>query len=168
MIKLKNMIGRVASGALVAVLACAWLGLAQAADPARSTRAPLAAANAKGGGKCVEPTDEMRRNHMNMILHQRDRTMHDGVRSQKHSLKNCIDCHADPKTNSVLGADGFCQSCHIRAAVSMDCFECHSPSPRSAASSRKPTASQLSLMPVLTQSTGSSAPMATLAEGNPR
>jgi hypothetical protein len=94
------------------------------------------------GEKCVEPTDEMRRNHMNKILHQRDRTMHDGIRTTQHSLKNCVDCHADPKTNSVLGKDGFCESCHRYAAVSMDCFECHSSSPRKQAGGDKPAASR--------------------------
>ena len=77
------------------------------------------------GEQCVEPTEEMRRNHMQMILHQRDDTVHRGVRTSKHSLKNCIDCHADPVTDSVLGKDGFCESCHSFAAVSMDCFSCH-------------------------------------------
>lgn len=77
------------------------------------------------GDKCVAPTDEMRRNHMEKILHQRDLTMHQGIRTTQNSLKNCIDCHADPKTNSVLGKDGFCESCHRYAAVQIDCFSCH-------------------------------------------
>ena len=81
------------------------------------------------GEKCVEPTAEMRRNHMKYILHQRDETMHKGIRTQKYSLKNCVDCHADPKTNSVLGKDGFCESCHVYASVSIDCFTCHSSAP---------------------------------------
>ena len=63
--------------------------------------------------------------HMEMILHQRDETMHQGIRTLKHSLKNCVNCHADPKTGSVLGQNGFCASCHTYAAVTMDCFSCH-------------------------------------------
>ena len=47
------------------------------------------------GKKCVEPEDEMRRNHMNYILHQRDETMYRGIRTPKYSLAECIDCHAD-------------------------------------------------------------------------
>ena len=77
------------------------------------------------GEKCVEPTEDMRRNHMKHILHQRDETVHQGIRTQKHSLKNCVDCHADPATNSVLGQDGFCSSCHEFASVKIDCFSCH-------------------------------------------
>ena len=76
-------------------------------------------------GECVEPEDVMRRDHMNLILHQRDKTVHQGVRTDKYSLKNCVNCHANSKTNSVLGKDGFCSSCHSYAAVSIDCFSCH-------------------------------------------
>lgn len=89
------------------------------------------------GDKCVEPTEEMRRNHMKYILHQRDKTMHQGIRTTKYSLKNCIDCHADPKTNTVLGKDGFCESCHVYASVSIDCFSCHSPSPEQSGQAQK-------------------------------
>lgn len=81
------------------------------------------------GDKCVEDTEFMRRNHMKLILHQRDETMHKGIRTEKYSLKNCVNCHADPKTNSVLGKDGFCESCHVFASVSIDCFSCHSSAP---------------------------------------
>lgn len=76
-------------------------------------------------GGCVEPEDVMRRDHMKFILHQRDKTMHQGIRTDKYSLKNCVNCHANSKTNSVLGKDGFCVSCHSYAAVSIDCFSCH-------------------------------------------
>jgi hypothetical protein len=85
------------------------------------------------GDKCVRPTEDMRRNHMKYILHQRDVTMHEGIRTETFQLTNCVDCHADPKTHSVLGKDGFCASCHAYAAVSIDCFSCHSPSPQNTA-----------------------------------
>jgi hypothetical protein len=78
-------------------------------------------------GKCIAPAEEMRRNHMEMIKHQRDRTMRAGIRGEPASLNGCIDCHASKKTGSVLGQDGFCQSCHEYAAVKLDCFECHQP-----------------------------------------
>lgn len=95
-------------------------------DGKKHGRVPLPAMQTYKGEKCVEPTEDMRRNHMNYILHQRDETVHKGIRTVKHSLKNCIDCHADPKTESVLGKDGFCESCHSYAAVRIDCFGCHS------------------------------------------
>lgn len=106
------------------VLSVAISGVAFAANP-ESIRIPLPTVNIAKPGKCVAETDEMRRNHMDKILHQRDITVHDGVRTKKHSLNNCIECHADQKTNSVLGKDGFCESCHTYSAVSIDCFSCH-------------------------------------------
>lgn len=80
------------------------------------------------GGQCVEPDHTlMRKTHMNLLKHQRDETMHKGIRGQKYSLANCVDCHASLKTNSVLGSnEAFCQGCHAYAAVKLDCFECHS------------------------------------------
>lgn len=88
---------------------------------------------AKGkGDQCVEDTDYMRRNHMEVILHQRDKTVRSGVRTKQHSLKNCINCHATKTETgnlSVIGEKGFCQSCHTYASVTMDCFGCHSSAP---------------------------------------
>jgi hypothetical protein len=110
------------------VLALAVLvsAAAFAAEDKKPSRVPLPKVNiTKAGEKCVEPTDVMRRSHMDFILHQRDETMHRGIRTSKHSLKNCVNCHADPVTGSVLGKDGFCSSCHHYAAVHIDCFGCH-------------------------------------------
>jgi hypothetical protein len=79
------------------------------------------------GGQCVEETQWMRNNHMQVLLHQRDETVHQGIRDGKYSLKNCIECHASTKDNSVIGrADSFCEGCHRYEAVKIDCFECHS------------------------------------------
>ena len=78
------------------------------------------------GGQCVEDPKLMRKIHMNLLKHQRDETMHKGIRGQKHSLADCVECHASIKTNSVLGSnEAFCQGCHTYAAVKLDCFECH-------------------------------------------
>jgi len=78
---------------------------------------------------CVEPTDFMRRNHMEVIEHQRDETVHNGIRSTKHSLAGCIECHAryDADNTPVpVNAEGqFCIACHEFAAVGMNCFGCH-------------------------------------------
>jgi predicted CXXCH cytochrome family protein len=68
----------------------------------------------------------MRRSHMDFLKHQRDDTVHGGIRGAKFSLKGCIDCHASPKTQSVAKEEtNFCVSCHSYAAVQIDCFECH-------------------------------------------
>ena len=42
---------------------------------------------------CVEPTDVMRKEHYLFLLHQRDETVVNGIRTKNHSLANCIDCH---------------------------------------------------------------------------
>ncbi len=111
-----------------------------AAGPAKPSRVPVPAisVNKDKAEKCVEPTGEMRRNHMKYIMHQRDETMHQGIRTSKHSLKNCVECHADPKTGSVLGKDGFCSTCHQYAAVTIDCFSCHTDKAEKRAAASEP------------------------------
>lgn len=78
-------------------------------------------------GKCIAEPGEMRRNHMDMLKHQRDETMRKGVRGKPASLNGCIECHAGKSTGSVLGKDHFCESCHSYAAVKLDCWDCHQP-----------------------------------------
>jgi hypothetical protein len=80
---------------------------------------------------CVEPTADMRRNHMKYILHQRDETMHQGIRTKRFSLEECIDCHVSPAPDAprVSSSEHFCNSCHTYAAVNIDCFECHADRP---------------------------------------
>jgi len=80
---------------------------------------------------CVEPTEEMRRNHMKKILHKRDLTMHEGIRTRQYSLKECINCHvsAAPDAPRVSSEKHFCNSCHTYAAVEIDCFQCHADRP---------------------------------------
>jgi len=85
------------------------------------------------GEKCVEETEFMRKNHMELILHQRDETVHKGIRTKKHSFKECINCHAvkgdDNVPVSFKNPKHFCNSCHTFAAVKIDCFECHASRP---------------------------------------
>ena len=100
-------------------------GLA-AAGEAPTGRVPRPSVPAAQGEACVEPAGAMRRDHMKYLLHQRDRTLRQGYREPRHSLKGCIECHAGRETGSVLGPGGFCDSCHAYASVSIDCFECHS------------------------------------------
>lgn len=85
------------------------------------------------GESCVEPTEIMRREHMKVLLHQRDETVTRGVRTRRHSLVGCVDCHADRDARGEylrVDAEGqFCQACHVYVAVEMDCFQCHSATP---------------------------------------
>ena len=133
----------------------------------KSTRATQPTIIIERDGKCVEDTDVMRRDHMKFILHQRDQTVHTGIRTEKHSLKNCVNCHASSKTNSVLGKEGFCESCHSYASVSIDCFSCHTSSPakkaaiRAVVSGEKPPGQSLDKMmtsnPTIPQESASTA-----------
>ena len=72
---------------------------------------------------------------MEMILHQRDETMYKGIRTKKHSLKECLECHAVYDNNqavSYASPKHFCRTCHDYASVSIDCFQCHQSKPKAA------------------------------------
>ena len=115
---------RIAAALLAFLLAVA--GAAHANDQ-RTGRVALPVVKIERGEACVAPTAQMRRDHMKMLFHQRDRTVRQGLREPRFSLNGCVDCHAGRETRSVLGKDGFCSSCHAYASVKIDCFECHSP-----------------------------------------
>ena len=100
--------------------------------PARA-EVPLPNVPRGKGERCVEPVELMRRDHMEFLLHQRDLTVHDGVRSKRHSLVECIACHAGRDESGayvpINAPDQFCEGCHSYAAVDIDCFECHATVP---------------------------------------
>jgi len=89
------------------------------------------------GERCVAETDFMRRNHMDLIIHQRDDTVVRGIRDEPFSLVECVDCHAQKDANNkpirVDAKEQFCASCHDYVAVKIDCFGCHAAVPDSAA-----------------------------------
>lgn len=127
------------------LLAFASSALAESENEYKPTSLGKLTAPAIQGEHCViKDTMEMRKNHMNYILHRRTETVRDGKRwnKDKHfknfSLEKCINCHArDDKGNAVklkladgkLNPEHFCQNCHRYAAVSIDCFSCHSGTP---------------------------------------
>ena len=112
-------------GALVFLLGLLIGGAVHAGD-ASVSRVPQPVIEAARGGQCVADPAFMRRNHMDLLKHQRDDTLRGGVRTGQHSLKACIGCHASQSTGSVNAAGtNFCQSCHTYAAVKIDCFGCH-------------------------------------------
>jgi hypothetical protein len=119
--------GLLPRAALVAMLlagSAAMGGLALAAGP--TLDAPRA-------GPCVEDPKLMRRMHMEFLKHDRDDTVRRGIRTLKHSLSACVDCHANATDNRVLGSEQhFCQGCHSYAAVKLDCFDCHASTARPA------------------------------------
>lgn len=116
-----------------AILGASLLTVALPATAAGSdevSRVPKPHPEIANPGKCVAPTEYMRKHHMDVLLRHRDKTMHEGIRTKRYALTNCIECHASRSNDSVLGSNkNFCQSCHSYAAVKIDCFECHSSRP---------------------------------------
>lgn len=72
---------------------------------------------------------DMRKNHMNELLHKRDETLYKGIRTEMHSLKACINCHVPEKHNGEIlrhtNPEHFCSTCHGYVAQELDCFQCH-------------------------------------------
>jgi hypothetical protein len=121
--------------------ALAWLllvgaacGGAAVAQPTAASRVPVPVIEKARGEACVAEPAFMRLNHMDLLKHRRDETVHRGVRDPRSSLKGCIECHASSATGSVAAAPtDFCASCHSYAAVKLDCFECHASKPKATA-----------------------------------
>lgn len=119
-------------------------GSAVAAEGAQTASSSLVPLPPKGkGDNCVADTDFMRRYHMTVLDHQRDDTVHDGIRTKQFSLKECVECHAvngpDAKPVTVENPKHFCRTCHDYAAVKIDCFECHASRPEAKKSAGLPT-----------------------------
>ena len=116
---------------LIATFILGGLGFSFAAEDQDGGLPELPAATR--GEQCVEPVDVMRRDHMTMLFHQRDRTMYQGERSSPHSLVGCLSCHTQKDSQGTyipINAPGqFCESCHSYASVNIDCFGCHATRP---------------------------------------
>ena len=96
------------------------------------------------GDMCVEPTEIMRKQHMDFLFHDRDLTMRQGNRDIKHSLNQCVECHAQTDAQgefiSINESGQFCAVCHEFTSVKIDCFECHASKPdRSLSANRSET-----------------------------
>ena len=100
-------------------------------DAEATSRVPRPVIERGKGDKCVNDAEFMRKNHMTLLKHQRDETVHSGIRTKQYNLNGCIECHASQKTGRVIGSDeNFCQGCHSYAGVQLDCFECHASKPK--------------------------------------
>ena len=123
----------------VGMVAVLFLSIAYAASSTTPKVGPkIVIDKARSGESCVEDAAYMRKNHMKLLLHQRDETVHKGIRTTRYSLRNCIECHASKTNNSVAASkENFCQSCHSYAAVKLDCFECHATKPGSSTVSKR-------------------------------
>ncbi|MDK9719771.1 MAG: Hdr-like menaquinol oxidoreductase cytochrome c subunit [Rhodospirillales bacterium] len=117
----------------------------------------------KGAGeKCLAAAATMRRNHMSMLMHRRDATMHQGVRASTNGLKACLDCHAvNDGAGQPVGIDSdkhFCRVCHDYAAVKVDCFECHASKPAAKKAAEAPAEAEPMVPPEAAQESGAATP----------
>ncbi len=118
---------------LVVLTGAPWGGAIQAACAAELSAVPLPEITRGKGESCVAETGFMRRNHMDLLRHQRDQTLREGIRGARYSLKECVACHAVPGSDGTpVTADDsrhFCSACHLYTATRIDCFECHASRP---------------------------------------
>jgi len=115
----------VAGLAVFVVLATSplWYNAVSTASPA----APELQKPINGSTECVEGTDFMRANHMDLLDQWRDTVVREDVRtytsetsgkSYTMSLSDtCLDCHSSKEK--------FCDACHTYSAVTPYCWDCH-------------------------------------------
>lgn len=115
--------GRIVGGlvAVCAVIALpVWIASARGAKTAVLPRAT--------GESCVEPPEQMRKQHPALLATWRERVVRFGDRvhdkadgsSVRISLTGtCLGCHGN--------ATQFCDQCHARSAVTLSCWGCHAP-----------------------------------------
>ena len=85
---------------------------------------------------CVAPTPFMRRNHYELIKHQREITVVEGIRKTDNSLAGCVACHSSKDTHGnfvpINEEKQFCTNCHQYTGVMINCFSCHAATPNEA------------------------------------
>ncbi len=76
--------------------------------------------------QCVEPTEYMRANHMELLLDWRDSVVRQGIRNYTASngkeynmslTGTCLDCHKNKEE--------FCDRCHDYLGEKPTCWSCH-------------------------------------------
>jgi len=100
-----------------------WYNALSTASPA----APELQKPTNGSTECVEATDFMRANHMDLLDQWRDTVVREDVRTYTSessgktytmSLSDtCLDCHSSKEK--------FCDACHTYSAVTPYCWDCH-------------------------------------------
>ena len=79
-----------------------------------------------GETQCVEPTEWMRDNHMQLLDEWRNLVVRDGVHTyvagdgKEYTIsltETCLSCHSNKAE--------FCDTCHEYAGISPNCWECH-------------------------------------------
>ncbi|MBN2191638.1 MAG: hypothetical protein JW751_02385 [Polyangiaceae bacterium] len=91
-------------------------------DYARGAEGEPFLAPAKPDTACILESAAMRYTHMTFLKDLRDRVVREENRSAEGDLdargmNSCRGCHPDRAA--------FCDRCHDRASVRLDCFDCH-------------------------------------------
>jgi hypothetical protein len=99
-----------------------WYNALSAAPPDK----PELQMPTNGSTECVEATDYMRANHMDLLDVWRDTVVREDVRTytseagKEYTMSlsdTCLDCHAKKEQ--------FCDACHTYSAVTPYCWDCH-------------------------------------------
>lgn len=113
------------------LLAPAGIAIASVLDQGWTVPQPDFAKLARAHKK-DDPT-VMIRNHPNFLLGHRSVVVYKGARQEINTIEKCVDCHAvkgdDGKAVGYDDPKHFCGECHNKAAVNIDCFECHNSKP---------------------------------------
>ena len=118
--------GKIVAGiAVFVVLATSplWYNALSAAPPDR----PVLQLPTNGSTECVESTEYMRANHMDLLDTWRDTVVREDTRTYTSEMSGkdftmslsdtCLDCHSKKEQ--------FCDACHTYSAVSPYCWDCH-------------------------------------------
>jgi hypothetical protein len=88
----------------------------------------------EGKSRDIHPSlAEIRKMHPEFLLHKRDKTLRQGIRTRTDSLKECVNCHSTAKDDvyvPINAPDQFCSTCHQKVGTSLDCFACHRTTPQ--------------------------------------
>jgi hypothetical protein len=91
-----------------------------------SSEAPVLQQPTNGSTECVEATEYMRANHMDLLDQWRDTVVREDVRTYTSKAgkdytmslsETCLDCHSNKEQ--------FCDACHTYSAVTPYCWDCH-------------------------------------------
>ncbi|WXU00297.1 MAG: hypothetical protein Ctma_1010 [Catillopecten margaritatus gill symbiont] len=88
----------------------------------------------EGKSREIHPSlAEIRKMHPEFLLHKRDKTLRQGIRTREQSLKGCVNCHSTTKDDNHIPINEkgqFCSTCHEKVGTSLDCFSCHRTTPK--------------------------------------
>lgn len=89
----------------------------------------------EGKARDIHPSvSKIRKLHPHFLYHKRDKTLREGVRTKRGSLKACVNCHSSTDQHGeyipIDQKNQFCSTCHQKVGTSIDCFSCHRSTPK--------------------------------------